>query len=159
MTVSLGHHSLRRDLIYLLTCGRLSLVSGTQNDIVVSWSTLWVMIKVYWPDLTLAYILDHAVCCASDAASSDRSLHFITGQLRTKYSSSNCSNHVRRTKSSIKKRITVRRTVRSIFGEQTVRPFKNGLYKQRKCNNVLRMQCFDLKPLLKIDSSWGPTPH
>ena len=31
-------------------------------------------------------------------------------QLRTKYSSSNCPNHVRRTKSSIKKRIIIRRT-------------------------------------------------
>ena len=50
---------------------------------------------------------------------SRRSLHLITSQLRTKYSSSNCPNHVRRTKSSIKKRIIVRRTVRSIFGEQT----------------------------------------
>ena len=25
--------------------------------------TLWGMIKVYWLDLTLAYIFDHAVCC------------------------------------------------------------------------------------------------
>ena len=52
------------------------------------------MIKVYWlDDLTLAYILDHAVCCAS-AASSGRSLHLIISQLRTKCSSSNCPNHV-----------------------------------------------------------------
>ena len=29
-------HSLRSKLTYLLTCGRCSLVSGTQNDIVVS---------------------------------------------------------------------------------------------------------------------------
>ena len=29
-------HSLRRELPYLLTCGRPSLVSGTQNDTVVS---------------------------------------------------------------------------------------------------------------------------
>ena len=55
----------------------------TQNEIVVSWITLWGMIKVYWLDLTLAYILDHAVCCAS-AASSGRSLHHITSQLRMK---------------------------------------------------------------------------
>ena len=34
-----------------------------------------------WLDLTLAYILYHAVCCAS-AASSGRSLHLITSQLR-----------------------------------------------------------------------------
>ena len=76
-------------------------------------------------DLTLAYILYHAVCCAS-AASSDRSLHLIISQLRTKYSSSNSPNHVRRTKSSIKKRIIVRGTVRGMFGEQTLRPIKNG---------------------------------
>ena len=29
-------HSLRRELPYLSTCGRCSLVSGIQNDIVVS---------------------------------------------------------------------------------------------------------------------------
>ena len=52
--------------------------------------------KVYeLDDMTLVYILDHAVCCAS-AASSDRSLHLIISQLRTKYSSSNCPNHDRR---------------------------------------------------------------
>ena len=38
------------------------------------------------------------------------------------------SNHVQRTKSSIKKRIIVRRTVPSMFGEQTGSPVKNGLY-------------------------------
>ena len=31
-----GLHSLWRDVFYLLTCGRRSLVSGTQNEIVVS---------------------------------------------------------------------------------------------------------------------------
>ena len=35
MTVSILH-SLRRELTYLLTCGRRSLVSENQNDIVVS---------------------------------------------------------------------------------------------------------------------------
>ena len=54
------------------------------------------------------------------------SLHVIS-QLRTKYSSSNCPNHVRRTKSLIQKRAIVRRTVRSMFGEQTLRPVKNRL--------------------------------
>ena len=111
---------------YWLTCGRRSLVSGTQNDIVVSWITLWWMIKVYWFDLTLAYIFDHAVCCAS-AASSGRSLH-----LRTKQSSSKCPNHVRRTKTSIKKRIVVRRTVRSMFGEQTFSQLMNRPYRWAK---------------------------
>ena len=33
-------HSPRRDFFYLLTCVRRSQVSGTQNDIVVSWITL-----------------------------------------------------------------------------------------------------------------------
>ena len=40
--------------------------------------------------------------------------------------SSNCLNHVRRTKSSIKKRIIVRRTVRSMFGEQTFAQLRTG---------------------------------
>ena len=124
MTVSILH-SLWREFTYLLTCGRRSLVSGAHNDIVVRWITLWRTIKVYI-NLTLTCILDHAVCSAS-AASSGRSLHLIISQLRTKHSSSNCPNHVRRTKSTIKKRIIVRRTVRSMFGEQTVRPIKNGL--------------------------------
>ena len=125
MTVSILH-SVRSELTYLLAFGRRSRVSGIQNDVTVSRITLWGMIKVYllWPNLTLSYILNHAVCCAS-AASSGRSLHL--SQLKTKYSSSNCLNHVRRTKGSIKKRIIVRRTVRSMFGEQTVRPIKNGL--------------------------------
>ena len=70
-----------------------------------------------WHDLTLAYIFCHAACCAS-AASSGRSLHLITSRLRTKWSL-DCPNHVRRTKSSTKKRIIVRRSVRSMFGEQT----------------------------------------
>ena len=29
-------HSLRREFVYLLTCGRRSIVSGTQNEIAVS---------------------------------------------------------------------------------------------------------------------------
>ena len=41
-------------------------------------------------------------------------------------SSSNCPNHVRRTKSSIKKRIIVRWTVRSMFGEQTFAQLRTG---------------------------------
>ena len=112
-------HSLPREFVYLLTCGRRNLISGTQNDIVVSWITLWGMIKVYWLDLTtLAYIFDHAVCCAS-AESSGRSLHLITSQLRTKYSSTNCPNHVRRTMSSIKKRSKVRRILPTRFAKKS----------------------------------------
>ena len=53
------------------------------------------------------------MCCIS-AACSGRSLHLIISP----YSSSDCPSHVRRTKSSIKKRIIVRRTVRSMFGKK-----------------------------------------
>ena len=67
----------------LWVSGRCSLASGTLNDKVVSWITLWGMIKVYWLDLTWAYILDHAVCCVS-ATSSGQSLHLIISQLRNK---------------------------------------------------------------------------
>ena len=105
--------------IYLLTCGRRSLVSGTQNDIIVSWITLWGMIKIYWLDLTLAYIFDHAVCCASaskfrpklashskpvknevkfvelsEPCSAKSSMKF---NKETNHSSSNCPKYFRRT--------------------------------------------------------------
>ena len=40
-------------------------------------------IKIKMDDGVAGYIFDHAVCCAS-AASSGRSLHLITSQLRTK---------------------------------------------------------------------------
>ena len=72
------------------------------------------------------------------AASSGRSLHLIISQVRTKYSSSNCPKHAGRTKSSIKKRIIVRRTVRSMFGEQTVRPVKNGLKADPSMKSLVR---------------------
>ena len=36
----------------VLICGRRSLVSGTQNGVVVSWITLWWMVKVYWLEMT-----------------------------------------------------------------------------------------------------------
>ena len=82
-----------------------------------------------WSVLTwLAHILAHAVCCTS-VASSGWSLHLIISQLRMKYSSSNCLNHVRRTDSSVKQWITVCWTVWGMFSEQTVCPIKNGLYK------------------------------
>ena len=119
-------HSLQRELTYLLTCGKCSLSFENQNDTAVSWITLWRMIKVYWLDLTLAYILES--CCL---------LHFCCKfglklashyqQLRTKHSSSNCLNHVQRSKSPIKKWIVVHWTVWSMFNKQAVRPVKNGL--------------------------------
>ena len=51
-------------------------------------------------------------------------MHLITSQLRTKYSSTKCPNDARQTKSSVKKRIIVRRSVRSMFGEQTLLPVR-----------------------------------
>ena len=42
-----------------------------------------------------------------------------------------CPNHIRRTKSSIKKRIIVRRSVRSMFGEQTFTQLRTGLRLQQ----------------------------
>ena len=92
--------------------------------------------------MTLAYILDHAVCCAS-AASSGRSLHLIISQLRTKCSSSNCPNHVRRTMSSLKKRSKVRRILRTMFGEANVRPIKNRLYTESSSEEVSYTRFFD----------------
>ena len=97
MTVSLGT-SLASEGICLFVDLWEAQPCDWDPDWYYSWITLWEMIKVYWlDDLTLAYILDHAVCCAS-AASSGRSLHLIISQLRTKYTSSNCPNHVQRSK-------------------------------------------------------------
>ena len=113
-------HSLRREFVYLLTCGGHSLVSGTQNEIVVSWITLWGMIKVYWLDFSLHF----GSCCLLRVCSKfspKLASHYKPGKNEVKF---NYPNHFRRTKSSIKKRIIVRRTVRSMFGEPTLRPVK-----------------------------------
>ena len=48
-------HSLWGEFVYLLTFGRRSLVSETQNEIVVSWITLRGMIKIYWLDFSLHF--------------------------------------------------------------------------------------------------------
>ena len=91
-------------------------------DIVVSWITLWGMIKVYsWLDFSLHFGSSCLLSfCFSSAASLGRSVHLIISQLtwETKHSSSNCPNHIRGTKRSS----IVRRPVRSMFGELTVRP-------------------------------------
>ena len=55
MTVSLGSSLASEGFFYLLTCGRRSLVSGTHNETVVSWISLWEMIKVYWLDFSLRF--------------------------------------------------------------------------------------------------------
>ena len=75
--------------------------------------------------MTLAYILHHAVCCAS-AASSGQSLHLIISQLRMKYSSLNCLNHVRWTMSSIKKQGKVWRILRTMFMKQMFTQLRTG---------------------------------
>ena len=127
MTLSI-RHSLRRELTCLSPCERRSLVSGTQNDIVGSWITMWVMIKVY----CLAFSLHFGSCCL---------LHFCRKfgpKLASHYKPVKKRSTVRRTVqtmfgelkvrlSSIKKWISVRRTTRSMFGELTVRSVKNGL--------------------------------
>ena len=61
-------------------------------------------------------------------------LPLIISQLRTKHSSPNCPNHVRRV---IGKRIIVRRTVLSMFVELTVRPIKNGLKATLNSNTLV----------------------
>ena len=43
------------EFVYLLTCGRRNLVSGTQNEIIVELPGLWGMIKVYWLDFSLHF--------------------------------------------------------------------------------------------------------
>ena len=122
MTVSLGS-SLASEGIYLLTCGRRSLVSETQNEIVVSWITLWGMIKVYWLDFSLHF----RSCCLLRICRKfgpKLASHYKPVENEVKL---DCPNHVRRTKSSIKKRIIVRRSVRSMFGRTNIRSVKNGL--------------------------------
>ena len=77
------------------------------------------MIKVYWLDLTLAYIFKSIMLSAARLPQV-RAKACISLQASWEWrNSSNCPNNVRRTKSSIKKRIIVRRIVRSMFGEQT----------------------------------------
>ena len=131
MDDSVGSSLASERLTYLLTCWRRSLISGTHNDIVVSWITLWGMIKIYWLDLTLAYILDHAVCCAffrkfglkpASHYEPVRKRSIVRPTVRTMFG----ELKVRLT--SVKKRSIVRWTVRSMFDELTVRPVKNGLW-------------------------------
>ena len=117
-------HSFRRDF-YFLFVDLWLMQLWTQNDIAELHCEGWLK----YTDLTLAYIFNHAVCCTS-VTSLCWSLHLILSQLRTKHSSSNCLNYVRWSKSSIKKRIIVCWTDWSMFGEQTLRPVKNELYKE-----------------------------
>ena len=66
-----------------------------------------------------------------------------------------CSNHIRRTKSSIKKRIIVCRSVRSMFGRTNIHPVKNRLKgKQSDCVYHTRKG----KPLLLEGHPFESTP-
>ena len=103
----------------LLICWRCSLVSKTQNEIVVSWNTLWGVMKVHWLDFSLLF----GSCCLLQV----RAEACISLQASWEWSSLDSLNHIRRTKSSIKKRIIVCQSVWSMFGEQTCAPVKNGL--------------------------------
>ena len=144
-------HSLQRELTYLLTCGRHNLVSGTQNDIVVSWIALWGMIKVYWLDFSLRFgsgcllhvcrkfgpkLTSHEpvrkwnIVCQTVwtrfsepklSSSSIKKWSIVCQTVWTRFSEPKLSS------SSIKKRSIVRQTVQSMFGELTVWPFKNRL--------------------------------
>ena len=133
MTMSLGSSLTSEGICLFVDLWEAQPCLGDPDDIVVSCSTLWGMMKVYWLDLTLAFIFDHAVCCAS-AASSGRSLHLITSCLRTK-KSLDCPNHVWWTKNinGLKRNnrgvpwwVIVHWTVRSMFGEQTFAQLRTG---------------------------------
>ena len=80
--------------------------------------------KIYRLDFSLHF----GSCCLLRVC---RSLHLITSQLRMKQSL-DCPNHIRRTKRSIKKRIIVRRSVRSMFGEQTFAQLRTGFRQRRR---------------------------
>ena len=115
-------HLLQRELVYLLTCGRRSLVSETQNEIVVSWITLWGVMKVYWLDFSLHF----GSCCLLRVCRKfgpKLASHYKPVENEVKLDR---PNHIRQTKSSIKKRIIVRRSVRSMFGEQTFAQLRTG---------------------------------
>ena len=127
MTVSLGSSLASEGICLFVDCGRRILVSETQNEIVVSWITLWGMIKVYWLDLTwfqptFSIMLSAArlpqvrtEACISLQASWERSK--VRRTVRTMFGE---------LKSSVKKRIIVCRTVRSMFGKQTFAQLRTG---------------------------------
>ena len=108
-------------LFYLLTCGRSSLVSGTQNEIVVGWITLWGMIKVFWLDFSLHFWLCCLLCVCRTFGPK------LASHYKPVENESNCPHHVRQTKSSIKKQIIARQSVQSMFSEQTFAQLRTEL--------------------------------
>ena len=87
----------------------------------VSWITLWGTIKVYQLDFSLHFrsccLL--RVCCKFGPK--------LASHYKPVEKSLDCQNHIRQTKSSIKKRIIVCWSVRSMFRWTNIRPVKNGL--------------------------------
>ena len=124
MTVLLGSSLASEDFFNLLTCGKRSLVSGTQNEIVVSWITLWRMIKVYWLDFSL-HFWSCCLLCICRKFGPKLASHYkpVENEVKFVELSEPCSAN----SNSIKKRIIVRRTVRSMFGEQTFAQLRTGL--------------------------------
>jgi len=55
MTVSLGFSLALEGICLFVDLWKAQLVSETQNEIVVSWITLWGMMKVYWLDFSLHF--------------------------------------------------------------------------------------------------------
>ena len=121
MMVLLGSSLASEGIFYLLACGRHSLVLGTQNEIVVSWITLWGKNKVYW----LYFSLYFWSCCLPQVWA-EACLSLQASWERSKF---------RRTVQTtfgelkVKKRIVVHQTVQSKFGAQTlICPVRNRLY-------------------------------
>ena len=134
MTVSLGSSLASKgiclfvDLCWLVEGAALS--RRTQNEIVVSWITLWGMIKVYWLDFSLRF----RSCCLLRVCRKfgpKLASHYKPVENEVKL---DCPNHIRRSKCSIKKRIIVRRSVRSMFGRTNIRPVKNGQWSSNRAN-------------------------
>ena len=97
---------------------------GRSLRCVVEWSiTLWGVMKVYWFDFSLHF----RSCCLLHVCRKfgpKLASHYKPVENEVKFG---LSKPFRRTKSSIKKQIIVRRSVRSMFGRTNICPVKNGL--------------------------------
>ena len=94
------------------------------------------MTKVYWLDLTLAYIFSIMLSAAPLPQVQAEACIALQASWK-QVNSSNCPNHVWRTKSSIKKWIKVHRTVRSMFGEQTFAQLRTGFSRSFFCQSLM----------------------
>ena len=96
------------------------------------------MIEAYWLDMTLAYILDHAVCCVS-ATSPGRSLrlsHYKPVRKRSLVHQTvqTMFRELKVRLSSIKQWSIVCQTVQSMFGELFIDQIKNRLNERESSN-------------------------